>query len=368
MNIVAITPGFNANEADLGIPCLASLVTKLASRHRMTVLALEYPPQDEDYLLGDIPVLPLGPGRFATTLCRAYSRLKRRDIEEHIDLIHVFFAGRSGAIASIIARCLGRPLIMTVMGGELVQDSELGYGGARSSLSRACSYLALSSAHRVITLSSCAVRTIPARFRDKQLTIPFGVDPTVFYPAERRDSAGRPFQILTVGSLTAVKGHMFLLVALARMKARHRVELHVVGDGPLKTNLMTLAVQLGIANIVRFHGELPHASLPHLYRTSDALVVASIHETQSMVAVEAAMCGCLVVGTRVGILPELLPNRLLALPGDVDSLALALDTAVCGTTPGDFKRIRTVALERCNLSTQAAVLEQCYKAAIAANV
>lgn len=364
MNIAVITPGFAADDQDLGIPCLAALVTCLASHHRVTVLTLEYPQRDQEYRMGDVPVLPVGPARFVTTLHRTLKHLRRLDANGPVDVIHAFFAGRSGAIAAIAARRLNRPLVITVMGGELVRDDALEYGGARSPMSRLYTRHALSSADAIVSLSPSAATLVPSRFRAKQRTIPLGVDPATFYPGERSDSAERPFRLLSIGSLTRVKGHRFLLAAIAQLRAMHNIELNIIGTGPLQHQLITLVAELGITDVVQFHGELPHASLPPIYRTSDALVVASLYETQSMVAVEAAMCGCLVVGTSVGILPEILPAHLVAVPGDVDSLVAALEVAISIHRTEGGKRLRTVALEHFNISTQAAALERCYETLI----
>ncbi len=50
-------------------------------------------------------------------------------------------------------------------------------------------------------------------------------------------------------------------------------------------------------------------------------LLTSRYESQSLVALEAAACGCPVVGTAVGVLPELLDPQQVVPLGDAAALA-----------------------------------------------
>ena len=116
-----------------------------------------------------------------------------------------------------------------------------------------------------------------------------------------------------------------LLEAFARTRTElTEAVLHVIGDGPLSTRLRSLAASLGIDSRVRFHGRLPHETLPRYYRSADLLVMSSRHEGQEWVTQEAAACGYPAVGTRVGVLPDLEPASVAVPVGDEEALARAL--------------------------------------------
>ena len=103
--------------------------------------------------------------------------------------------------------------------------------------------------------------------------------------------------ILSVGRLSAEKGHADLLDAFGLLVADHGTSyrLHLVGDGPLKSALMQQADRLGIAPFVHFHG---HLNNPYpLMRQCDLLVLPSHYEGLPNVMLEAMVCRCPVLAT-----------------------------------------------------------------------
>jgi len=133
---------------------------------------------------------------------------------------------------------------------------------------------------------------------------------------------------LNVGSLYPVKGHIVLMRAFASMLDAPESRLRIAGDGPLKAELEKLAVQLGIAERVEFLGEINHGQMPDVYRHADVYVQASWHESQGMAVLEATACGLPVVGTAVGVLPEI--GRAVPV-GDEAALGEAMRTALLET-------------------------------------
>ena len=64
---------------------------------------------------------------------------------------------------------------------------------------------------------------------------------------------------------------------------------------------------------------------------AQAGISQSRHEAQCMVALEAAACGVPLVGTRVGVLPEL--TDAVAPIGDHQALAQAIVATLCPSSP-----------------------------------
>jgi glycosyltransferase involved in cell wall biosynthesis len=171
------------------------------------------------------------------------------------------------------------------------------------------------------------LRAIAPRARIQVL--PNVVDTEVF-KATPHDPHDGPTRLLTVGSLAEKKGHVFLLDALARLRARREAELDVVGDGELRTLLNARAAELGLGSSVRFHGELPKHEVARLMAQADVFVLPSLHETFGCVLIEAMASGLPSVATHVGGVPEVLPSAAgdLVRAGDAEALAEAIETSL----------------------------------------
>ncbi|MCP4362538.1 MAG: glycosyltransferase family 4 protein, partial [Chloroflexi bacterium] len=86
--------------------------------------------------------------------------------------------------------------------------------------------------------------------------------------------------------------------------------------------LRKLGAELGIADAVTFHGKVSHTALPTLIQRGSLFALSSRHEAQCMAVLEAAACGLPVVGTAVGVVPELAPEAGAAVSvGDEKKLA-----------------------------------------------
>lgn len=114
--------------------------------------------------------------------------------------------------------------------------------------------------------------------------------------------------ILTVGNLVTRKGHDMVIRALPLLRARvPDVTYLIVGDGPHREELETLAVTVGVRDRVIFAGRAAAEDLPDLYALSDVFVMPSRDQLETddvegfgIVFLEASACGKPVVGGRSG--------------------------------------------------------------------
>lgn len=161
----------------------------------------------------------------------------------------------------------------------------------------------------------------------------FAVDATTPAAARRRLGLdeGRPL-VGAVGRLEARKGHDDLLRAVARLGARGAAALPqvaLVGDGPEREALASLAHALGIGHVVLFVGTVTDVR-PWL-AAMDAFVLPSREEGSSNAALEAMACGRPVIATAVGGTEELIEDGrtgLIVAPRDPVALATALATVL----------------------------------------
>jgi glycosyltransferase involved in cell wall biosynthesis len=337
MNVGIVVPGFSANESDWCIPALLSLVRELGKHHRVRVFALRYPHCRATYPIYSSRVEAFG-GSGARGLARlpllhrAIAAIRREHRREPFDVLHAFWADEPGYVAVRAARSVGISSVVTLLGGELVALPEIDYGGRRSRLNRFLAARALAGASRV-TAGSTYLASL-ARPRAKAEILPIGVDLDRFSPGEPSPSllVGKT-RLLHVASLVPVKDQRTLLSAFARVRrAIPDCALNVVGTGPLQSELKSLSRALGIEGGVRFHGAVAHHELPSYYRSADLAVMSSLHEGLHWVTLEAAACGRTTVGTRVGVVADLVPATIAVPSRDPESLASGILEALSDRT------------------------------------
>ncbi|HEX9736162.1 MAG TPA: glycosyltransferase [Thermoanaerobaculia bacterium] len=371
MRLALLTPGFSASEDDPCIPALLDLVRELAADDDVTVFALRYPHRRRPYDVHGARVVPLGgaqvrgPRRLAL-YARALAAVLRR---RRFDVLHAFWAHEPGFLAGLAGRLSATPVVVSVCGGELVDLPDVDYGGQRRAANRFLVRHALAWAGRVIAGSEYQRRLAELYVdADRLLVLPFGVDVRRFNPgppsAEARPRLDGDPKLLHVASLSPVKDQATLLRAFALVAARiPDTRLHLVGEGELRAPLEALAAELGVAPLVRFHGEVPHRDLPDVYRQADLCVLSSRSENVAMVALEAAACGCPTVGTAVGVLPDLGGASRTVPPGEPQALGELLAGVL-----GDRETLAAMAregLERARsefaLGTSVARLRELYR-------
>ncbi len=276
------------------------------------------------YFAGLWHALRLGPPRRALSHCFYFAEavvvgdwMRRRGLSH----VHVHYSSTVGLLAARIF-----PVTMSVtLHGSAEFNDPVGFRVAekvRASLFTR----AISSFGRSQIMQATAPEDWP------RLEVSYlGVDTAVFAPAPFRERPA-PFRIASVGSLDPVKGHPILLEALETLVRGGRdVRLEIAGDGPRRAALERDAARRGLADRVVFHGFLNQDRLRALYRSSDALAMASFAEGLPVVLMEAMAMEIPCVAPWIAGIPELIEpgvHGLLVAPSDAPALARALAALV----------------------------------------
>lgn len=147
------------------------------------------------------------------------------------------------------------------------------------------------------------------------------------------------FVMTTIGRLHPIKGHKYLIASLDRLiKAGLNVKLLIVGDGPMKKELVKYVDMLKLTDCVTFLGH--QDDVYSYYALSDVKVLSSLSESFPLVILEAARARIPVISTDVGGVRELIskPERgWVVPPKNEGALAEVIEEAITHKHDGTLK-------------------------------
>jgi glycogen(starch) synthase len=234
------------------------------------------------------------------------------------NLIHRNGVGVDNFFALTAAKAVSVPFLVTLINDLRTQ-----------SLSRDTLYgNLLQTADWVNTVSQAALTQLQQLLPDvipRSSVIHNGIDGKGFVPKPLPTEYPR---LLFLGRLHYQKGVDIALRAFAAV-LRHvpHARLIVAGDGHERAALQRQTEQLGLTQAVDFLGWIAPEQVPAIIGSATMLVIPSRWEGLPNTALQAAMMGRAVIGTKVGGLPEIVEHQqtgLLVEPENVDALTEAI--------------------------------------------
>ena len=146
-----------------------------------------------------------------------------------------------------------------------------------------------------------------------------GLWPEEFKP---RTLAHDAHDFLFVGEMRELKGVDVLLRALAPLGD---ATLILVGDGRDQKSFEELVARLNLGTRAFFAGR---KSFPEAMTMGRTLILPSRHESFPYVVLEAMAAGIPLIASKVGGIPEALPEASMVPPGDVEALSSAMKRAL----------------------------------------
>jgi glycosyltransferase involved in cell wall biosynthesis len=236
-----------------------------------------------------------------------------------VDLIHVL--ANSGwawhlftAPVLLVARLHGTPVVVNYRGGN-----------AESFFARAPRHV-LWSLHRV------ALRVTPSAFLQRVFAkhgltaeiVPNVIDLARFAPVAQRDCGDAP-HFVVARNLEPIYDIPTAMRALVKVHREFRsAQLTIAGVGPERAALEAFAIELGIADSVRFAGRVENTDMPALYASADCVLNPSTVDNMPISLLEAFASGVPVVSTDAGGIPDMVQHGtsgLLVPVGDADAMA-----------------------------------------------
>lgn len=207
---------------------------------------------------------------------RCVSRLRAKIIESSPTVI-ISFQDKNNILVLLASIGLGIPVVISERNDPRQRPLPLAWRCLRRLLYRRASALVMQTE----SLREWARQLIPAA---RVYVIP---NPVIPPTQVARDVGRQPNLIVAAGRLVPQKGFDLFLQALHRCKGSW--EVVILGDGPERLNLQTLADRMNLGARVRFEGQV--ADPQSYFRRAGLFVLSSRYEGFPNVLVEAMACG-----------------------------------------------------------------------------
>lgn len=130
-------------------------------------------------------------------------------------------------------------------------------------------------------------------------TIIFGINPEIFYNTHN-EHPHDSFVITSTRNFEPVYNIPMLLHAINLVKnSIPNMQVHLIGDGTLRSQLEQMAQDLEIHDIVHFWGKLPQKEIAHHLNNTHLFVTVSDSDGNNISLNEAMACGCVSIATDI---------------------------------------------------------------------
>jgi glycosyltransferase involved in cell wall biosynthesis len=323
--VLVLTPGFITPETGAQVPAIVDLFRALQARADLEIHLISADQMREGPILREgVELWPHGVSRVERGARWIYD-LRRRP---RFDVVWALWLRKSALWARTARRILGVPVLASVIGGEVSELPGIGYGEGGSRRGRWMIGGLLERA-AAITVGSPALAQVLAQkspaLASRIEVAPLGVPPIPMKSAPAWRAAD-PLRLVAITRVEPVKAPDHLLETVAELHRRGRdVRLDIFGY--TQNNdlgwLETKARSLGLEGRVRHLGLVRPEVVRSAYAEYSALIHASLHESQGMALIEAAVARLPIATTAVGVAAELREMGAALELGDATALGLA---------------------------------------------
>lgn len=246
------------------------------------------------------------------------SLLTVREVEH----IHAHWGSTTATMAWVISELTGIPWSFTLHRWDIAENNLLKVKIERAAFTRC---IAEDGRREVLNIVGMA-------YQEKVKVLHLGVRIPETLPQQSKRSRSE-LVIACPANLVSVKGHRFLVEACALLAEQgiRNFQCLIMGDGPLEEEIRKQIAQLGLEEVVKLVGRIPHESLLHMYEQGEvdtvalpSIVTADGEKEGIPVALMEAMAYKIpVISTNTGGIPELLSDGAGLMVEEKDSVQLA---------------------------------------------
>jgi len=335
-----IEKGYNIGGVEYHVYYLSKELSKLG--HEIDIITTKSPINEQLSEVKNINVirLPINFRVYNTPV--SFSVFKA--IKNRYDVIHTHTPVPLFADFAALANTKNKIPFALTFHNKITKEGTI--GGLLSALyNKTMGKFLLSHSDKIIITTKSYKNSLPIiKFKNKLVVIPNGVNiediNTISKNSENISKINElklkykiPSEdkiVLSVGALHPYKGHKYLIDAFSKLIKKHnRLHLLIVGQGPLKNELIEQCKARDILNKVTFTGYVSSKDLLYYYAMSDVFVFPSISEMEGfgIVQLEAMASKKPVISTEIPGVVDVDSEEKASIhvpPKDVDALANAM--------------------------------------------
>lgn len=210
---------------------------------------------------------------------------------EYPNIIHAHFT-EVGCMAASLSKKYNIPLVITE------HSSAMNSPVLRSGLLK-CAKKGYTQASKVIAVSGPLRESIIRNISVEPCVIHNMIRLDTFAHANRFNHSG--FNFVSTGALIPRKRFSNLIKAFTEIAKKHDdIFLHIIGDGPMKADLIKISQEFGMSKRIIFYGYKNSKEIADIFGKCDCFVLATARETFGVVYAEAMAVGLPVIATRCG--------------------------------------------------------------------
>ena len=308
MNLLIVLPGGIDKSSEYKvIPAIETLCHTLSREHNICVVTLHQHDSYCEYKKKNLFVISV-PFHSSKNFYTCFKMIKTA-LKKHTfvpDIVHGFWL-RPSLFSALFSRTYNVPLIATIGGGEPVSLVDIAYGGEIGMKGRIVNKLSILLADVLTCGSKYTANIVNSAWKEETEIIALGID-LDFWQQKKNQLFEKKSQynLVHIASINRVKAPYDLLKTITILKDKgFPFHLHWVGEDTLDGQIQKKANELGLDNVVTFHGFQTQSQLKQLLKVQDFILQTSLYESQGVAMIEASSQGVCPVGTNVGWLHDM---------------------------------------------------------------
>lgn len=177
-----------------------------------------------------------------------------------------------------------------------------------------------------------------------------------YNPSHSGQTSTRDGPIIAVGRLEKVKGFDLLIKSWVNINQ----DLEIIGSGPEEKHLHQLISNFNLGKRISIVTDCNYNSLQEKYKNASGLIISSLREGGPRVLLEAINHEIPVLGSKVGMMEDLVIKELLSEPNNQESLQMLLEEMIPMLPQLNMEAVKKALIENYSITAATKKIQKIY--------